>query len=72
MVLLLQISVNFLMEDETIGKVIQLKRECTALTASKKSRVQRSLEALRNIEKLNLGNGVLYIHNTDKQQLVLS
>ena len=60
------------MEDETIGKVIQLKRECTALTAIKKSRVQRSLEALRNIEKLNLGNGVLYIHNTDKQQLVLS
>ena len=61
------------MKDETKAKLIQLKREGIALTASeKKQRVQRSKDVFERFRKIDCsGHGVLYRHVTGKQQLVL-
>ena len=60
-------------EDETITKVIQLKREDVAPTASRKSKESKEVRILlQNMEKLILGDdGVLWRRTTDKQQLLL-
>ena len=64
---------NAQMEDETITKVIQLKRKGIALTTSEKSKEYKDVcMLLRDTEKVTLSDdGVLYRHTTDKQQLVL-
>ena len=57
------------MKDETIAKVIQLKREGIALTTSEKCKESKEVRMLlRDMEKLTLSDdGVLYRHTTDKQ-----
>ena len=61
------------MEDETIAKKIQLKREGVALITNEKSKKSKEVPMLlRDMEKLTLSHdGMMYRHTTDKQQLGL-
>ena len=61
------------MEDETIARVIQLKRKSNVLATSEKIKASKKVRMFfRDMEKMNLSDGdVLYRHTNDKQQLVL-
>ena len=61
------------MEDETIARVIQLKRKSNVLATSEKIKASKKVRMFfRDMEKMTLSDDdVLYRHTNDKQQLVL-
>ena len=61
------------MEDETIARVIQLKRKSNVLATSEKIKASNKVRMFfRDMEKMTLSDDdVLYRHTNDKQQLVL-
>ena len=61
------------MEDETIARMIQLKRKSNVLATSEKIKASNKVRMFfRDMEKMTLSDDdVLYRHTNDKQQLVL-